>query len=126
MNIYRLYTTPEGESAMEIRQIPLSKESRPISEIFPVKEMFFRETPEGHVQMYHNAPRHHMIFITSGVIEIEVSTGQRYILQTGDLLLPDDFTGKGHITRSLRGVRGFAHIILEDDFDISSWPLLKG
>jgi hypothetical protein len=125
MIIYRLYTTLAGESAMEKRQIPLSKEARPISEIFPVKEMFFRETPEGHVQMYHNAPRHQLIMITSGIIEIEVSTGERYILKPGDLLLPDDFTGKGHITRSLRDVRGFTHVILQDDFDISNWPLVK-
>ena len=125
MIIYRLYTTSNGESAMEKRQIPLSKEARPISEIFPVKEMFFRETHEGHVQMYHNAPRHQLIIITSGIIEIEVSTGQRYILRPGDLLLPDDFTGKGHITRSLRDVRGFTHVILQDDFDITNWPVLK-
>jgi hypothetical protein len=126
MLIYRLYTTATGDSAMERRQIPLSDEPRPISEIFPVKEMFFRETPEGHVQMYHNAPRHQLIMITSGIIEIEVSNGQRYILKPGDLLLPDDFTGKGHITRSIRDVRGFTHIILKDDFDVSQWPIVQG
>ena len=64
--------------------------------------------------------------ITSGIIEIEVSTGQRYILKPGDLLLPDDFTGKGHITRSLRDVRGFTHIILKEDFDVSQWPIMEG
>lgn len=125
MIIYRLYTTPSGDSAMEKRRIPLSGEARPISEIFPVKEMFFRETPQGHVQMHHNAPRHQLIIITSGIIEIEVTTGERFILQPGDLLLPDDFTGKGHITRSLRGIRGFTHVILEDDFDITHWPIVK-
>lgn len=126
MIIYRLYTTASGDSAMEKRRVPLSNEHRPISEIFPVKEMFFRETPEGHVQMHHNAPRHQLIIITSGILEIEVSSGERYILKPGDLLLPDDFTGKGHITRSLRDVRGFAHIILQDNFDVSHWPIVKG
>ncbi len=126
MLMYRLHTTVSGESAMEKRQIPLSNENRPISEIFPVKEMFFRETPEGHVQMHHNAPRHQLIIITSGIIEIEVSTGQRYVLKPGDLLLPDDFTGKGHITRSLREVRGFVHVILQDDFDVTQWPIVEG
>jgi hypothetical protein len=76
--------------------------------------------------MHHNAPRHQLIIITSGILEIEVSSGARYILKPGDLLLPDDFSGKGHITRSLRDIRGFTHIILQDDFDISHWPIIKG
>ena len=32
--------------------------------------------------------------------------------------------GRGHITRSLRGTRGFFHVVVPESFDVSAWPLL--
>ena len=33
--------------------------------------------------------------------------------------------GKGHITRSLRDARGFVHVAVSEDFDVSGWPLVE-
>ena len=87
--------------------------------------MFFRETAEGHVQGYHNAPRRQLIFLTSGILELESSEGKRYICRPGDLIFAEDTAGKGHITRSLRDTRGFVHVAMPEDFDVALWPMVE-
>jgi hypothetical protein len=123
MRVVRIFTTESGESAIEVRRVPLAGEARPASRTFLCETIFFRETPEGHVQDYHNAPRRQLIFLTSGLLELEASDGKRLVCRPGDLIFAEDVHGKGHITRSLRDVRGFVHVAMPDDFDVSRWPL---
>ena len=125
MRLVRIYTKPDGESAIELREVPMSAGDRPMSPTFQGGAMFFRETPEGHVQSYHNAPRRQLIFLSSGILEIESSEGRRVVCRPGDLIFAEDTRGKGHITRSLRDTRGFVHVAMPDDFDVSGWPLTK-
>jgi len=124
MRIFRIYTKSSGESAVELREVPMSG-ARPMSETFRGGAVFFRETPEGHVQDFHNAPRRQLIFLTSGILELETSEGARYVLRPGDLIFAEDMTGKGHITRSLRDTRGFVHVAMPQDFDVSEWKLIS-
>jgi hypothetical protein len=125
MRVVRIFNRESGESALEIRQVPMSGAARPMSETYGCNAIFFRETPEGHVQDYHNAPRRQLIFLTSGILELEASDGKRTICLPGDVIFAEDLQGKGHITRSLRGVRGFVHVPMPDDFDLSAWPLIE-
>ena len=125
MRIVRIYAKPSGESALEVRQVPMSKSERPASASFPGGELFFRETPEGHVQDLHNAPRRQLIFLASGLLELESSEGACVLCRPGDLIFAEDTAGKGHITRSLRGTRGFVHLAMPPDFDVSQWPLAE-
>ena len=125
MRIVRIFTKDSGESAIEIRQVPLRGAERPMSETFEAKSLFFRETPEGHVQDFHTAPRRQLIFLTSGILELESSEGDRTICRPGDLIFAEDAEGKGHITRSLRDTRGFVHVVMPEDFDVSGWPLVE-
>ena len=124
MRIVRIFTGDSGESAIEIREVPLSKAERPVSETFRCSSLFFRETPEGHVEGLHNAPRRQLIFLASGILELESSGGRRFICRPGDLIFAEDMQGKGHITRSLRDTRGFVHLSMPADFDVSRWPLV--
>ena len=126
MRLVRIYTRDSGESAIEIRRIPMTGDARPASKTFQGGSVFFRETPEGHVQDYHIAPRRQLIFLTSGILELEASDGQRAICRPGDLIFAEDTGGKGHITRSLRDVRGFVHVAMGEDFDVASFPLEQG
>ena len=123
MRLFHLFTTPEGGSAIVARKIPMSDNVRPLSATFKCESVFFRDTPEGNVEGYHNAPRRQLIAVTSGILEIETSDGKRHTLQPGDLVFAEDFTGTGHITRSLRGTRGFMHLVMPADFVVSDWPL---
>jgi hypothetical protein len=125
MRVVRIFTTDSGESAIEIRQVPMSKAGRPMSETFKCDSIFFRETPEGHVQDLHRAPRRQLVFLTSGILELESSEGRRLICRPGDLIFAEDMQGKGHITRSLRDTRGFVHVTVPEDFDVTRWPLVE-
>ena len=124
MRLYRIYTRPSGESAIEVREVPMTG-PRPTSPTFQAGALFFRETAEGFVQDLHNAPRRQLIFLTSGILEIESSDGGRFVCRPGDLIFAEDTRGKGHITRSLRDTRGFVHVAMPDDFDVTTWPLVK-
>lgn len=125
MRVIRIFTADSGDSAIEVREVPMSRTERPASEAFGCSSLFFRETPEGHVQELHNAPRRQLIFLTSGILELETSRGRRFVCRPGDLIFAEDMQGKGHITRSLRGTRGFVHVGVPEDFDVSHWPLVK-
>ena len=125
MRVHRIYTLESGDSAIEIREVPLTGHERPMSEVFSAETIFFRETPQGHVQDFHNAPRRQLIFITSGLLELETSLGKRHYVRPGDILFTEDFKGAGHITRSLRDVRGFFHVTVPDSFEVTSWPLVN-
>ena len=125
MRVVRIFTKNSGESAIEIREVPMTGAERPASGTFGYDSIFFRETPEGHVQDFHNAPRRQLIFLTSGILELEASDGHRTLCMPGDLIFAEDVRGKGHITRSLRGVRGFVHVAVPDGFDVSGWPLVE-
>jgi hypothetical protein len=124
MRLFRIYSKSSGESAIEVREVPMSG-PRPVSATFQGGALFFRETPEGHVQDLHNAPRRQLIFLTSGLLELESSEGERFLCRPGDLIFAEDTQGKGHITRSLRDIRGFVHVAMADDFDVTSWPLAR-
>lgn len=50
---------------------------------------------------FHNAPRRQYVIILSGGMEIETGLGEKRVLKTGDVLVAEDLTGKGHITRSV-------------------------
>ena len=102
----------------------MSRDARPSSPTFTCSNIFFRETPEGHEQGLHNAPRRQLIFLTSGLLELEASSGKRYICRPGDLIFAEDTAGKGHITRSLRDIRGFVHVAMGEDFDVRDWPVV--
>jgi hypothetical protein len=124
MRVVRIFTKDSGDSAIEVREVPMSKAERPMSETFKCSSIFFRETPEGHVEDLHQAPRRQLVFLTSGILELEASDGRRFICRPGDLIFAEDMQGKGHITRSLRDVRGFVHVTMPEDFDVSRWPLV--
>jgi len=126
MRVVRIFTKESGESAIEVRRIPMMGDARPASKTFQSGSVFFRETPQGHVQDYHNAPRRQLIFLTSGILELEASDGARFVCRPGDLIFAEDTAGKGHITRSLRDVRGFVHVAMGEDFDVAAFPLENG
>ncbi len=68
----------------------------------PVKSLFFGEGPD-HEQDWHNPSQPLFIIVLSGVMQIETSGGELKNFKSGDILLAEDLTGKGHRTRNLTG-----------------------
>ena len=59
----------------------------------------FRLAPPGYVLNWHCAPRRQYTITLSGTAEIEVGDGTVMRVGPGDVLLAEDLTGQGHITR---------------------------
>jgi hypothetical protein len=102
MKVIRLYTGPDGESHFQDIDVPLKAcPVGKISEEFRARSMAFLEIEEYYG--FHPAPqRQYVLFLDAGV-EIEVGDGTRMIVRAGDILLAEDTTGRGHMTRSLGG-----------------------
>ena len=52
---------------------------------------------------WHNTPKRHCIIILSGEVELTVGDGTERRLGPGDVLLAEDVTGRGHLTRVIGG-----------------------
>lgn len=92
MKITRLYTGKDGESHFEEIEVPAEK-------LQAADGILFREAPPGHIQQWHPAPRRQYVITLSGQGEIETGDGTKKRFGPGDIMLADDLTGRGHITR---------------------------
>jgi quercetin dioxygenase-like cupin family protein len=59
----------------------------------------FRVSPPGYVLDWHCAPRRQYAIALSGHAEIEVGDGTVARIGPGDVVLAEDLTGRGHVTR---------------------------
>jgi len=50
---------------------------------------------------FHNASRRQYVVMMSGQMEIEIGDGSKRVFDPGDVLVAEDLTGKGHITRGI-------------------------
>lgn len=122
MKVTRVYTDEAGESHFEDLDVPLAPGGYgSLSELVPAEGVYFRETPVGGALDFHNAPRRQFIVNLSGCVEIETTDGERRRLRAGDIMLAEDVTGRGHITRDIEGPRYSLFLPLPAGFDIGPW-----
>lgn len=105
MKVVRIYTGPDNQSHFEDLQIPLKDGGKVgfLSERMKASGVVFRETTGDYNYDFHTAPRRQLVVNLEGEVEIEVGDGTRRILRTGDILLAEDTTGQGHISRAVAG-----------------------
>ena len=113
--ITRLYTGPEGqthEDRMEIRLTPstMYSEAEAAEPVRVSQAQFFR-LPKGKVQDWHNPAHRQYVVTLTGRGEVEISGGQTITLNPGHVVLLENVTGKGHITRST-GTEDFTFLIV--------------
>lgn len=103
--IWRVYSASNGQS--RIVEMPLAMQPFVDTEgahgegtpMQPTTGILFRVSPPGYVLDWHCAPRRQYSLSLSGMAEIEVGDGTVARLGPGDVLLAEDLTGEGHITR---------------------------
>lgn len=105
MKIVRLYTGPDNESHFEDIEIELKSVGRMIlaSHLQPTEGIVFRSAPPNHLSDYHPVPRRQYVITLSGEAEIETGDGSIRRFGPGDMMLAEDTTGRGHITRVVGG-----------------------
>jgi hypothetical protein len=103
MKVTRLYADSHGESHFEDIEIPLNDcgDIGKLSQLQEATGVIFRETGSDYDYDWHNAPRRQYIIMLSGGVEIEASDGTSRRFGSGDILLVEDTTGKGHRSKSI-------------------------
>ena len=104
-SILRVYTGSDGKSHIEEVELPLQPfvdtegaygEGTPLQDASGIT---FRVAPPGYILEWHCAPRRQYTITLTGQAEIEVGDGTVKSVGPGDVLLAEDLTGQGHITR---------------------------
>ena len=124
MLVTRIYSGDDGLSHFEELDLPLVvSEAGEMSTKIPVESIFFRETTNAGPQVwdYHVAPRRQFALHIIGRTEIEVGGGERRTFGPGDVLLADDRTGQGHISREIEGPRFQVFAVLDERVDLDRW-----
>jgi hypothetical protein len=103
MKITRLYTGDDGESHFEDIDIPLrdAGEIGRLSELQPTTGIIFRETGADYDYDWHTAPRRQYIILLDNGVDITIGDGTTRRFEVGEILLVEDTTGRGHITRTI-------------------------
>lgn len=70
-----------------------------VSSPTPAEAVLFLSVPPGYVAEWHPAPAKQLIIFLSGVLETEVSDGERRRFKGGDAVLLEDVAGEGHSAR---------------------------
>ena len=105
MKITRIYSGTDGESHLEEIEVPLNDRGSigRISQLEGATGVVFRETDGDYDYDFHNAPRRQYVINLDAAVEIEVGDGTRRVIGPGEILLAEDTTGRGHISRSVDG-----------------------
>lgn len=105
MKVVRLYTGADNQSHFEDMQVPMKDGGKIGFMSEPVKAtgIVFRETSGNYNYDFHTAPRRQYVVNLDSEVEIEVGDGSKRILRGGDVLLAEDTTGQGHISRAVAG-----------------------
>jgi hypothetical protein len=73
-----------------------------MSELIEATGLVLRETGPHYDLDFHNAPRRQfVVMLSGGGVEIEVGDGTKRRLGPGDILLAEDTSGRGHISRAV-------------------------
>jgi hypothetical protein len=103
--IFRVYSGDDGKSHIDQVELPLEPfvdtegahgEGTPLQNAGGIT---FRVAPPGYVLDCHCAPRRQYTITLVGNAEIEVGDGTVQPVGPGDVLLAEDLTGVGHVTR---------------------------
>jgi quercetin dioxygenase-like cupin family protein len=105
ITLTRLYTGSDGqthEDNVEVKMAPTPLYSEAeASEAVKVSEAQFFRLPKGKVQDWHNPAHRQYVVTLTGKGEVEIAGGHKIQLSPGRVVLLENVTGKGHITRSV-------------------------
>lgn len=124
MLVTRIYSGDDGQSHFEELDLPLSiSPAGAMSSAIPIDSIFFRDTSEAGPEVwdFHVAPRRQFALHLVGRTEIEVGDGTKQVFGPGTVLLADDLSGQGHISREVEGPRLQVFAQLAEHVDLARW-----
>ena len=105
MRIHNLYEDANGISHFRDVEIDWVEErhSSKLSAKLPASGIIFRETSGDYDLDWHPAPRRQYIINLDAGVQITASDGETRIIGAGEVLLVEDTTGKGHLSKAVDG-----------------------
>jgi hypothetical protein len=104
----RLYADADGETHFEDVELPAEERSAAaggrtaVCAAIPVEGLIFRSVlDDGDADAPHNAPYPVFIITLAGAAEVTTSDGERRVFGPGSVVLVEDTSGRGHVTRPL-------------------------
>jgi hypothetical protein len=103
VKVTRLYTGPDGKTKVEELEIPLKPRDRgsDVSGSMALTTLQVRRTNKNYYLDWHPASRRQLVVTLTGESEIELEGGRKIRLRPGHILLAEDTTGQGHISRAI-------------------------
>ena len=105
MRIHNLYTDSSGQSHFRDIDVEWVEERRgsKLSKCLPATGIIFRETQAEHDVDWHPAPRRQYIINLDAGVKITASDGESRVIGVGEVILVEDTTGKGHLSKAVDG-----------------------
>ena len=105
MKIIRLYADAKGESHFEDVEIQFQAPtpSGRVSARLPATGIIFREVPGDYDLDWHPAPRRQYIINLDAGVQLTASDGETRQVKAGEVVLVEDTSGKGHLSKTLDG-----------------------
>ena len=99
MKLYRLFTGKDNQSHFE--KLDDNKASSLFNTVHRVKGLVFRIEDRPQLSDWHPAPRRQYIINLDNGVQITASDGESRVIGAGEVLLVEDTTGKGHLSKAL-------------------------
>ena len=118
MRIHNLFTDEDGESHFRDIEVEWVEETRGgrLSARLPASGIIFRQVPAEYDLDWHPAPRRQYIINLDAGVQITASDGEARVIAAGEVILVEDTTGKGHLSKALSNeIRHCIFVPIEDD-----------
>ena len=105
MRIHNLYEDAEGVSHfrdIEVEWVEQRHASQ-LSKRIPATGLIFRKVSADYDLDWHPAPRRQYIVNLDASVQITASDGESRIIGAGEIVLVEDVSGKGHLSKAVGG-----------------------
>lgn len=105
MRIHNLYEDEDGQSHFRDIEVEWAEErgASKYSARLPATGIIFRETAGSYDLDWHPAPRRQYIVNLDAGAKLTASDGESRIIAAGEVILVEDISGKGHLSKSVDG-----------------------
>ncbi|MFP6698724.1 MAG: hypothetical protein VCF08_17800 [Alphaproteobacteria bacterium] len=103
MRIHNLYEDEDGQSHFRDIEVEWTSEGRggKLSDRLPATGIIFRQVQPDYELDWHSAPRRQYIINLDAGVQITASDGEARIIGAGEVILVEDISGKGHLSKAV-------------------------
>ena len=103
MRIHNLYEDEDGHSHFRDIEVEWTSEGRggKLSDRLPATGIIFRQVQPDYELDWHSAPRRPYIINLDAGVQITASDGEARTIGAGEVILVEDVSGKGHLSKAV-------------------------